>query len=110
MVLAVFLLYTSVAGGTPSLRPSELNGRTERVVLAGRVVGPVAREGRTARFGLRDVEGTARIRVTYTGSIPDLFRVGRDISIQGRVQNGVFVGEADTLVTKCPSKYAPARD
>ena len=39
-VLAVFLLYTSIAGGgTPSLRPSQLAGHAERVSLAGKVVG-----------------------------------------------------------------------
>jgi hypothetical protein len=41
-VLAVFLLYTSIAGGgTPSIAPSELGGRTDTVALAGLVVGPV---------------------------------------------------------------------
>ena len=39
-VLAVFLLYTSIAGGgNPSLAPSELAGRTGAVQLAGLVVG-----------------------------------------------------------------------
>ena len=38
-VLAVFLLYTSIAGGgNPSLPPSELAGRTGDVQLAGLVV------------------------------------------------------------------------
>ena len=62
------------------------------------------------RFTLRDVEGTARVPVTYSGSVPDLFEVDRSIHLQGELRNGVFVGEADTLVTKCPSKYAPKRD
>jgi hypothetical protein len=29
------------------------------------------------------------------------------VYLKGRLQNGVFVGEHDSLVTKCPSKYAP---
>ena len=109
--LAIFLLYTSFAGGaTPSLQPSELKGRTDRVALSGTVMAPVARDGRTIRFRLRDVEGTASVPVTYTGSVPELFRAERSIHLQGELRNGVFVGKPDTLVTKCPSKYAPKRD
>lgn len=109
-LLAVFLFYTSVAGGTPSLQPSELNGRGGHVALSGKVVDPVRRDGRTVRFRLRDVEGTVSIPVVYTGSVPDLFNRGRDIHIEGELRKGVFVGKPDTLVTRCPSKYAPNRD
>jgi len=106
-LLAVFLLYTSIAGGgTASLQPSQLGGHFGNVVqLGGRVVGPVQRQGRTLRFGLRDVKGTATVRVVYTGSVSDQFRPGRDVYLRGRLTHGVFVGEKDSLVTKCPSKY-----
>ena len=108
-VLAVFLLYTSIAGGgTPSLRPSQLAGHDGRVSLAGRVVGPVTGDahGGGLHFRLRDVKGGApTVRVVYTGTVPDLFRVGRDVAVNGEVRNGVFVAERDSLVTKCPSKY-----
>jgi len=112
-VLAVFLLYTSIAGGgTPSLRPSQLAGHKERVSLAGKVVGQPKGDAHAAglRFTLRDVEGTATVQVVYKGSVPDLFRTGRDIVVDGRLRNGVFVAVPDTLVTKCPSKYAPKKD
>lgn len=112
-VLAVFLLYTSIAGGgTPSLRPSQLAGHKERVSLAGKVVGQPKGDAHAAglRFTLRDVEGTALVPVVYKGSVPDLFRTGRDIVVDGRLRNGVFVAVPDTLVTKCPSKYAPKKD
>jgi cytochrome c-type biogenesis protein CcmE len=109
-LLAVFLVYTSMAGGTPSLQPSELNGRTGHVGLSGKVVKPVRRDGRTVHFRLRDVEGAKSIPVVYSGSVPDLFRVGRDIHIEGELRGGLFVGKPDTLVTRCPSKYAPTRD
>ena len=112
-VLAVFLLYTSIAGGgTPSLRPSQLAGHSERVSLAGKVVGQPKGDAhaRGLRFTLRDVEGTATVPVVYKGSVPDLFRTDRDVVVDGRLRNGVFVAVPNTLVTKCPSKYTPKKD
>jgi len=113
-VLAVFLLYTSIAGGgNPSLAPSELGGRTEKVQLAGVVVGPVLGDAHAGglRFELRDIGGSARgtVPVRYSGSVPDLFRVGRHIVVDGQLRNGTFVAVPGSMITKCPSKYAPKR-
>jgi cytochrome c-type biogenesis protein CcmE len=111
--LAVFLLYTSIAGGTnASLRPSQLAGHeAEKVQLAGLVVGPVTGDSHESglRFRLRDIDGKAKVAVVYTGSKPDLFRVGRHVYLKGTLENGTFVGERNSLVTKCPSKYAPKK-
>jgi cytochrome c-type biogenesis protein CcmE len=114
-VLAVFLLYTSIAGGgNPSLAPSELAGRTGDVRLAGMVVGPVRGDAHDGglRFKLRDISGDRRasVRVLYTGSVPDLFRVGRQIVVDGSLRNGTFVAQPGSMITKCPSKYAPKSD
>jgi cytochrome c-type biogenesis protein CcmE len=112
VVLAVFLLYSSIAGGgTPSLRPSTVRGHAEKVSLTGRVLRPVTGDAHGAglHFRLRDVQGTATVPVVYRGSVPDLFRAGRDIVVGGRLQNGVFVSTPGSMVTKCPSKYSPAR-
>jgi cytochrome c-type biogenesis protein CcmE len=111
-LLAVFLVYVSIAGGgTPSLAPSELKGRSGEVSLAGRVLGPVRGKPREGglRFRLRDVKGTATVPVVYTGSVPDMFRAGRDISLKGELRNGIFVGKPGTMITKCPSKYTPKK-
>ncbi|MGZ8740699.1 MAG: cytochrome c maturation protein CcmE domain-containing protein [Gaiellaceae bacterium] len=111
-VLAVFLLYTSIAGGgTPSLRPSQLAGHQGRVSLIGQVVGKPSGDAHAAglRFRLRDVKGTTAVTVVYKGSVPDLFKTGRDVVVDGRLRNGVFVAVPNTLVTKCPSKYQPKR-
>ena len=111
-VLAVFLIYTAIAGGTPSLRPSQLAGHSGRVSLTGMVVGQVAGDAHQAsglRFTLRDRNGTATVPVVYRGSVPDLFRSGRDVMIDGRLRNGIFVAYPGTLVTKCPSKYSPKK-
>jgi cytochrome c-type biogenesis protein CcmE len=110
--LAVFLLYTSLAGGsTPSVRPSQLAGHSGTVSLAGVVLAPLQGDAQAAglRFRLRDIGGTASVPVVYHGSVPDLFNPGRDVSVRGKLVNGVFVAERDSLVTKCPSKYAPTK-
>jgi cytochrome c-type biogenesis protein CcmE len=111
-VLAVFLLYTSIAGGTtPALRPSQLAGHTEAVTLAGIVTGPArgdAHEG-GLRFTLRDFDGPERVAVLYTGSVPALFKVGRHVYMKGELRRGTFVAEPGSMITKCPSKYEPRK-
>jgi cytochrome c-type biogenesis protein CcmE len=111
-VLAIFLLYTSLAGGgTPSLQPSQLPGHNGRVSLVGKVAGRATGDGhdRALRFRLRDRSGTTAVPVVYRGSVPDLFKAGREVVVDGRLVDGTFVAVPGTLVTKCPSKYAPAK-
>jgi cytochrome c-type biogenesis protein CcmE len=65
------------------------------------------------RFRLRDIDGKATVRVLYRGSVPDLFRAGRHVymsgTLHGTLGRGTFVAVPGSLVTKCPSKYAPKR-
>jgi cytochrome c-type biogenesis protein CcmE len=113
-VLAVFLLYTSIAGGgTPSVSPSELATKTGEVALAGKVVGTPTGDphGAGMRFVVEDIDGANKQRVTvlYKGSVPDMFRPGRDVVVTGTKQaSGVFVTKPGSMITKCPSKYQAA--
>jgi cytochrome c-type biogenesis protein CcmE len=115
-VLAIFLLYTSLAGGgTPSVSPSELAAKTGEVSLVGRVVGTPRGDAHGAgmRFVLEDIEGARKQRVTvlYKGSVPDLFKRGRDIVVTGTQRaDGLFVTTPGSMITKCPSKYQAAED
>ena len=55
-----------------------------------------------ARFDL--MGETRQIRVNYEGVIPDMFQPGREVVVEGSLgDHGVF--QADTLMTKCASKY-----
>jgi cytochrome c-type biogenesis protein CcmE len=113
-VLAVFVLYTSIAGaGTPQVQPSDLPRHAGEVLLVGKVVstGGDSHSTRGMRFVLRNVKGhpTARATVVYHGSVPDPYRIGREVVVTGTVRDGVFVAKSDSLTTKCPSKYAPAK-
>jgi cytochrome c-type biogenesis protein CcmE len=110
-VLAVFLLYTAVAGtSTPQLRPSQLGGHSGSVSVVGVVVGPIRGDAHAAaglRFRLRDrgSAGGTSVPVVYRGeSPPPLFANGREVLISGTVAGGHL--EGTDLVTKCPSKYS----
>ncbi len=47
------------------------------------------------------------LQVSYHGVIPDQFQAGRDVVVEGRLDEaGIF--QADTLLTKCASKYQSA--
>jgi len=113
--LAVFILYTSIAGaGTPQIEPSSLAGHRGDVLLVGAVVGPVRGDSHMnggMRFQLKDINGHApqRVAVKYRGEVPDLFKVGRHVVVEGTLRSGVFVAKPGSLTTKCPSKYAPAK-
>jgi cytochrome c-type biogenesis protein CcmE len=112
-VLAVFLLYVSIAGGrTAQFSPSELKGHTGTVSLVGKVVAPVHGEGYSKaglRFRVADINGSTSVPVVYHGSVPDQFKLGRHIVVSGHLTHGTFVAKPNTLVTKCPSKYAPKK-
>ncbi len=106
-VLAVFLIYTAIAGSTPALQPSNLAGHIGVVSLTGKVIGHVtgnAHDPIGLHFKLHNINGASPIvPVVYHGSVPDLFETGRDVNVTGKLQGSSFV--ASGLTTKCPSKY-----
>lgn len=109
VLLAVGLVYTSFSASTEAKEPSQLLDAApgSSYQLTGRVVvGSVRKEGEGLRFRVADRDdASVSIPVTYSGTVPDPFRGGREIILDGTVERGVFVGEPDTLVTKCPSKF-----
>lgn len=112
VVLASALIYTSFSAASPALSPSQLvrlaqPGRSYQ--LTGTVVrGSVHREGAALDFGVEDRVGGTVIPVVYTGTVPDPFREGREVIVTVQKQGGRYVGERDSLITKCPSKYKNA--
>jgi len=110
--LAIFIVYTALAGnGVADVSPSTLAGHTSDVALVGKVVGSPRGNAHTdggLRFRIKDIgrATAARVPVVYHGSVPDLFKTGSDITVDGRLRNGVFVAKRDSLVTKCPDHYA----
>lgn len=111
--LAVFILYTSIAGaGTPQILPSKVHQYAgQDVTLVGTVVATRgdAHSNAGMRFVLRDPNGGASVPVVYHGTVPDLYKVGRTVVVNGALQGSRFVAQQGSLSTKCPSKYAPAK-
>ncbi len=109
VLLAGALVYTSFSAATEAKTPSQLVAGAEAgrsYELTGKVVdGSVQREGERLRFAVRDRAGRTAIPVDYAGAVPDPFREGREVIVEGRVRNGTLVAERDSLVTKCPSKF-----
>ena len=113
VLLAAALVYTSFSASTEAKEPSQLLTATpgKSYQMTGKVVrGSVRRNGTQLRFRVADRDGGASVPVTYSGSVPDPFRGGREIVLTGAMRDGTFVGEKDTLVTKCPSKFQEASD
>lgn len=101
-----------------------------RIRVSGDVVeGSIVKdeETREIRFAIRaaksrgegdyDVEGQSddapsgpaaeSIPVVYAGTVPDIFREGIQVVVEGTMgSDGTF--EAETLLAKCPSKYQEA--
>ena len=112
VVLASALIYTSFSAASPALSPSQLvrqaqPGRSYQ--LTGTVVpGTVHREGSTLDFSVEDRAGGTALPVAYTGTVPDPFREGREVIVTVERQHGRYVGERNSLITKCPSKFKTA--
>ncbi len=79
----------------------------ENVRVNGQVIpGSVEQEalGRTLKFTISD--GAESLPVIYQGVVPDAFKVGNDVVVEGHL-NSSSIFQAHTLMPKCPSRYVP---
>jgi len=107
VVLASALIYTSFTASTEARSPSQLVASAvpgKSYQLTGKV-SEWTKKGAVNAFRVRDREGHESVPVVYRGAVPDPFRVGREVIVTVRKQGDGFVGEKDSLVTKCPSKF-----
>jgi cytochrome c-type biogenesis protein CcmE len=108
VLLAGALVYTSFSASSEARTPSQLATGAQpgkSYQLTGKVVAGYDRKGTVTNFRVRDRAGNASVPVRYEGVLPDPFRAGREVIVDVRKEGGVFVGEKDSLVTKCPSKF-----
>jgi len=102
-----YLVFSATAGNAQYYRTvGEL--RNDPGVGEARMLGTVQDDvqrlddGREVRFSA--AQDGATIPVVYSGQLPDIFRPGIQVVVEGRVQpDGVFL--ARTLLAKCPSRF-----
>jgi cytochrome c-type biogenesis protein CcmE len=112
LLLATALIYVSFNTGRDEVTASQLlktakNG--DSYILAGTVLdGSVHQEGTTLLFSIRDPKQHVAVPVRYTGIVPDPFAPGRAVMVDVSDRDGTFIGQQNSLTTKCPSKYVAA--
>ena len=77
-----------------------------RLIRIGGLVamGSVARDGTRIEFRITDGEST--VPVTYSGVVPDLFREGQGVVVEGKL-DGAGMVEADSVLAKHDENYMP---
>lgn len=115
LILAAAVAYLAVAGMKKGwvyyLPVNEYLASTEHQGERVRLAGDVLEENLDAQpgmllanFQLSNDQTDKALTVTYRGPIPDMFKAGAQVVIEGREnEQGVF--QADVLLTKCASKY-----
>ena len=79
----------------------------ENVRLNG-LVAPGSIEQESSNFIMRFtiINGEASLPVVYQGVVPDAFRVGNEVVVEGYLDSDSTF-QANTILAKCPSKYVP---
>jgi cytochrome c-type biogenesis protein CcmE len=112
LLLASALVYISFSAGRDELTAGQLLKRAQpgqSYILAGTVLdGSVRHEGNELLFRVRDPKLKVSVPVRYTGIVPDPFAPGRGVAVTVQKQGSNFIGQRDSLLTKCPSKYQAA--
>ncbi|MBI4300778.1 MAG: cytochrome c maturation protein CcmE [Chloroflexi bacterium] len=79
----------------------------QQIRLGGKVVEDSVKYdglGKALKFTVSG--GDRSVPVVYTGVVPDTFKPGADVVLEGRL-NRSNVFEAEQLMAKCPSKFVP---
>lgn len=118
VVLASALIYTSFSAGSDEKTAGQLHDNAivgKQYTLAGTVAAHSVTQGADGVlwFSVIDPHRDVTVRVRYTGIVPDPFREGRGVLVKVTKESAgnTFVGQKDSLTTKCPSKFqvAPLR-
>ena len=93
------------------MSPSDLAAKgapeTRRLRLGGLVeTGSVVRQADGRSIDFRVTDGNSAVPVIFSGVLPDLFREGQGVVVEGALgKNGVF--KADTVLAKHDERYMP---
>ena len=83
---------------------TSVTGQTVRA--SGNVADDVVKDGLELRFTILDMsDSETSLPVVYSGAVPDTFKVGNQVVVEGKYTGGVF--EAEAIIVKCGSKFIP---
>jgi len=103
-----YLIYSASGGSTEYyLTVSELraNAPAGDVRVAGVVQDDVTRTDGGLHVTFTENDGMASMPVDYKGTLPDIFKPGITVVVEGTLgDDGVF--RARTLLAKCPSRFS----
>src|SRR5579875_1240706 len=106
LLLATALIYVSFTAGRDELDAPQLLQKAKpggHYILAGTVEnGSIRRIGGRTDFSVLGPHREVAVRVSYTGEVPDPFAQGRPVMVNVTDQGGRFIGETNSLTTKCP--------
>ncbi|HWE33664.1 MAG TPA: cytochrome c maturation protein CcmE [Solirubrobacteraceae bacterium] len=111
LLLASALVWESFSAAREELTASQLLRQArpgQQYILAGTVLPGYTRTGSSLVFRVRDPKLHVAARVDYTGIVPDPFAAGRGVLVTVQKEGDQFVGQQNSLTTKCPSKYQAA--
>jgi cytochrome c-type biogenesis protein CcmE len=77
----------------------------ETVKVNGLVAdGSIRKSGMNYNFLVQGA-GKNQVQVSYSGVVPDTFREGSEVVVEGKYDSRTKVFHCSTLLAKCPSKY-----
>ena len=77
-----------------------------RIRLGGLVKEGSVKRGENLQVNFAVTDGKSDVPVSYTGIVPDLFREGQGVVVEGRLEpGGTF--KADTVLAKHDERYMP---
>ena len=109
-----YLMVTGLAENTkPFVNVSEALAMPAAELRSARLFGTVKGEGLTrmtdrpgVKFQLEDTDNAQKtLWVIFEGIVPDAFKPGAEVIVEGGLREGEDAFTAKTLMTKCPSKY-----
>jgi cytochrome c-type biogenesis protein CcmE len=90
-------------------KSGDLGGETIKV--NGKVVdGTIQKSKMDYRFQIHGAAAQNRVNVMYHGVVPDTFKDGSDVVVEGKYDPGQRLFHATTLLAKCPTKYEPQQE
>lgn len=109
-----YLMFSGISSNSQYfLNVSEALAMPADKLHSARLFGTVKGEGISrlnpgpgVSFLLEDKDNASQVlRVVFQGAVPDTFKEGAEVIVEGGFQSGGEAFKAESLMTKCPSKY-----